>query len=245
MTVINPKSISGITSITTPAGSDNLFTVHTNNQTERLRITSAGKVIIGNESTPGGLLHIKEGDSGLSAANVHADTVFIENSANAGITIATPNTNTGYLTFADPDDDNIGQIIYRHNGNSMGFFVNAAERLRIDTDGRVMIGNDDAANLFTVANNLVVGSGSGSEGMTIFSDSTNDGYIVFADGTSDPAYRMGQIIYSHQVNKLQFRTNGNTDRLTIDNAGNTNISGVCTATTFSPSEGQLLSLIHI
>ena len=200
---------------------------------------SSGRIGIGT-SVPGGAgLHIKEGYSGLSAPGAHQDTLYLENSGNAGVTIATPNTNTGYLTFADPEDDNIGQIIYRHNGNSMGFFVNAAERLRIDTDGRVMIGNDDAASMFSVANNLVVGSGSGSEGMTIYSDSTNDGYIVFADGQSDPAYRMGQIIYSHQSNKLQFRTNGNTDRLTIDNAGNTNISGVCTATTFAPSEGQL------
>ena len=105
---------------------------------ERLRIHSTGKITIGNESSPVGLLHIKEGDSGLSAANTNADTVFIENGANAGITIATPNTNTGYLTFADPEDDNVGQIIYRHGGsyaNSMGFFTNAGERLRISSDG--------------------------------------------------------------------------------------------------------------
>lgn len=125
------------------------------------------------------------------------------------------------------------------NNLTFGTGTTPAERVRIDTSGRVMIGNSSAASLFSVANNLVVGSGSGSEGMTIYSDSSNDGYIVFADGTSDPAYRMGQIIYSHQSNKLQFRTNGNTDRLIIDNAGNTNISGVTTAKTFVPTEGQL------
>ena len=42
MTVINHKSISGITSITAPAGSDNLFTVHTNDTTERFRIDASG-----------------------------------------------------------------------------------------------------------------------------------------------------------------------------------------------------------
>ncbi len=205
---------------------------------------SSGRIGIGTSVPAGTGLHVKEGYSGLSAPNAHADTLYLENSANAGITIATPNTYTGYLTFADPEDDNIGQIIYRHNGNSMGFFVNAAERLRIDTDGRVMVGNTVAANMFTVANNLVVGSGSGSEGMTIFSDSTNDGYICFADGQSDPAYRMGQIIYSHQSNKLQFRTNGNTDRLTIDNAGRVSIAsslsvtGIVTAATFKPTYGS-------
>ena len=37
MTVVNPKSISGINSITTGSGSDNLLTIHTSdaNNTER------------------------------------------------------------------------------------------------------------------------------------------------------------------------------------------------------------------
>ena len=46
MTIINPKSITGVTSITTPSGSDNLFTVHTNNTTERIRINNDGDVIV-------------------------------------------------------------------------------------------------------------------------------------------------------------------------------------------------------
>ncbi len=46
MTIINQKSISGITSITTAAAGDNLLTVHTNNGTERLRIDSSGNTRI-------------------------------------------------------------------------------------------------------------------------------------------------------------------------------------------------------
>ena len=51
MTVVNPKSISGINSITTASGSDNLLTIHTSdaNNTERLRIDSTGttKIVTG------------------------------------------------------------------------------------------------------------------------------------------------------------------------------------------------------
>ncbi len=51
MTVVNPKSISGITSITTASGSDNLLTIHTSDasNTERLRIDSTGatKIVTG------------------------------------------------------------------------------------------------------------------------------------------------------------------------------------------------------
>ena len=51
MTVINPKSISGITSITLPSGGDNVLTIHTNNGVERFRIDSSGNVKVGSAAT--------------------------------------------------------------------------------------------------------------------------------------------------------------------------------------------------
>ena len=53
MTVVNPKSISGINSITTGSGSDNLLTIHTSdaNNTERVRVNSSGDVIVGSGIT--------------------------------------------------------------------------------------------------------------------------------------------------------------------------------------------------
>ena len=46
MSQINLKSITGITSITTPAGVDNVFTVHSNDTTERFRVDSNGNQVI-------------------------------------------------------------------------------------------------------------------------------------------------------------------------------------------------------
>ena len=46
MTIINQKSISGITSITTAAAGDNLLTFHTNDGTERFRIDNSGSTKI-------------------------------------------------------------------------------------------------------------------------------------------------------------------------------------------------------
>ena len=51
MTVINPSSISGITSITLPAGADNVLTIHTNDGTERFRIDSSGNIKVGSAAT--------------------------------------------------------------------------------------------------------------------------------------------------------------------------------------------------
>ncbi len=47
MSQISLKSISGITSITTPAGVDNQFTLHINDTTEKLKITSGGVNVTG------------------------------------------------------------------------------------------------------------------------------------------------------------------------------------------------------
>ena len=47
MSQISLKSISGITSITTPAGVDNQLTVHTNDTTEKLKVTQSGIDVTG------------------------------------------------------------------------------------------------------------------------------------------------------------------------------------------------------
>ena len=72
MTIINPKSIAGVTSITTPSGSDNLFTVHTNNTTERIRINNDGDVIVGS-----GITVSPDGD--IFATGVCTATSFVGN----------------------------------------------------------------------------------------------------------------------------------------------------------------------
>ena len=46
MTVVNPKSISGINSITTGSGSDDLLTIHNNSGAERFRVDGSGNTRI-------------------------------------------------------------------------------------------------------------------------------------------------------------------------------------------------------
>ena len=49
MSAISQKSITGITSITTPAGVDNQLTVHNNNTTEAVKFDNAGNIHINNQ----------------------------------------------------------------------------------------------------------------------------------------------------------------------------------------------------
>ena len=93
MTVINPNSISGITSITLPAGGDNVLTIHTNDGTERFRIDSSGNVKVGSACTIS-----QDGDvffTGVTTATSYAG----DGSALTGMA-STENVRTGILDVA-------------------------------------------------------------------------------------------------------------------------------------------------
>jgi hypothetical protein len=66
---------------------------------------------------------------------------------------------------------------------------------------------------------LIVGSGTGNTGMTIFSGSTSSGSIHFADAvTTGNASFSGFINYDHSGNSMQFGTT-NTERMRISSSG--------------------------
>ena len=97
MTVVNPKSISGINSITTGSGSDNLLTIHTSDasSTERVRINSSGDVIVGS-----GITVSPDGD--IFATGVTTSTTFVgaltgNVTGNATGLSGTPNISAGTI----------------------------------------------------------------------------------------------------------------------------------------------------
>ena len=138
----------------------------------------------------------------------------INNSSHA--TLALTSTTQSSLFFAD-DDTNIGQISYMHGTNYMYFRVNDAERMRIDSSGAVRIGHTDAIGNAS-ADNLVIGTGSGNNGLSIYSGNDSQGRIDFRDttGTSDG---QGIIFYQHTTDSLQIHTNS-AERMRIDSSGN-------------------------
>ena len=60
------------------------------------------------------------------------------------------------------------------------------------------------------ADNLQLGTGSGSNGITIYSGSDSNGSVYFADGSSGNAAYRGFIEYSHSSDALNFGSGGNT-----------------------------------
>lgn len=173
------------------------------NDAEAARITSSGNVGIGT-SSPNMKLHIAEGSSGVSSFSLSADDLLIERNSNAGITIASPNTNSGNIAFADPQSANAGVLQYSHSSNHMAFWTNAEERMRITSAGVVEInsgyvtlnGNQIGGIQVTIADDAFAEitpprSGAGfvtvtTNGEAAFPDSSCAG-IAYVDYGSSPA----------------------------------------------------------
>ena len=105
--------------------------------------------------------------------------------------------------------------------------------MRIDSSGNVGINNSSPSSYNSDGRNLVVGSGSGGQGLSIASGTSSYGTIYFADGTSGDALYRGSVLYNHASDFMRFDTAAN-ERMRIDSSGNVGIG------TTSPS--QLLHL---
>jgi hypothetical protein len=109
-----------------------------------------------------------------------------------------------------------------------GATISYAERLRIDASGNVGIGNTVASSMNAGANQLVVGSGSTGQGITLYSSTSTAGSIHFADGTSgNEAYR-GQLVYNHTSDYMAILTAA-TERARLTSDGNLLVGKTSTA----------------
>ncbi len=239
-TVPDARITGAYTSITNLTMSGNL-TVDTNT----LYVDSANNRVGIGETSPLGKLHIRSSDASITSVNANADDLIIENNGNCGISIASSTTGEGNLNFIDSGDTNIGRIQYSHSDNHMHFRVNDAERMRIDSGGRVGIGvvpNTGWSNTWDVAQVGLTGSlssiASGSLGRTFVSDNAyNDAASQVTTWQYQIADQASQLALID--GKLEFRvaTAGSADAditwnqaVTVDNSGNLLVGKTSTST---------------
>ena len=106
MSQISLKSISGITSITTPAGVDNQLTLHTNNTSQAFKLDQAGNIHINNHLNTTGVStssNFKTGSSNLHSTGLNVGNSFVHTT---GIEIAGVNVNGADTTIG------LGATIY-------------------------------------------------------------------------------------------------------------------------------------
>ena len=101
-------------------------------------------------------------------------------------------------------------------GGASELYYNYSKKLETTADGVILNGAADISH--SSADNLQVGTGSGSNGVTIYSGSDSNGSFYFADGSSGNAAYRGFIEYSHSSDFMSFGSGGVTAAY-FDNSG--------------------------
>ena len=175
---------------------------------------------------------------------------------NVGMTLSCGASNDGFIGFSNGEDTGLhGLIQYDHATDSMHFRTNDVDsRLMIDSSGSVGIGNTNPSGMHSMVNKLVVGSGSGNQGLAIYSGAGSEGAIGFARdiAANSDAYD-GLIEYSQADRSMRFGTNAGTERMrlktglsigsaTDPGASNLLVAGVIKVGAASPSLAGLVSI---
>ena len=219
MTIINQKSISGITSITTAAAGDNLLTVHTNNGTERLRIDSSGNTritagivttltVTGN-GTVGGTLGVT-GDVDIADKIVHTGDTNTAIRFPAADTITAETGGTERLRINSTGQTNVGDSVVQLSTSSERPF-----QVHSVNGPKIAIGRNDTS----------ITSGNTIGGLEFYGNDANGTFvntaaiIVNADGTHGD---------DDKPTRMQFYTtadggSSSTERLRITSDGNVSL----------------------
>lgn len=100
-----------------------------------------------------GLVHFHEGSAGTTTADSGANTLVLENSSHAGLSILSPDANYSTIALGSPSD-NIGSFIrWKYadllmdiggtvTNSELALYSNGSEAVRINSDGNVGIGKD-------------------------------------------------------------------------------------------------------
>ena len=176
-------------------------TSSTGSLTERVRISSGGRFLVGVSTANTAGSYSSVVSSGAAANNGGFQAHFSGANNGGGGSMTTINAAGGGLDFWTYTG-NIGASSY-------------SRRLRIDSSGRVLVGTTDPGG--GNADDLTIAT-SGNTGITIRSGTSNTGNIFFSDATSGAAQYAGAIEFHHSDNSLNFNV-GNTNRLHIKSDG--------------------------
>ncbi len=188
--------------------------------TNALTILNTGQVVIGDDAS--------------DHAGVNHDDLVVGNSSagkRSGITIVTATNQDGAICFSDgtgASDRAKGKIAYMHDPSNasaefLDFYVAGSHKLKLDGDGRIVMGTNGASSQIASAKIQVVG-GNGSNDIAIINSAASDddnarsGNLLFRGSQSgSEKSTLAAITGSHdgtaddQKGKLVFKINDGSD----------------------------------
>ena len=93
-----------------------------------------------------------------------------------------------------------GASVHSPASNTLTLGSNNAERLRIDSSGRLLIGTTTEGH--ANGDELTISKDSGAMGMTLRSGDSSNCHLYFSDATSGDGEYAGYIAYQHSDNSL-------------------------------------------
>ena len=268
MSQISLKSISGITSITTPAGVDNRFSLYNFDSTERFVLDHSGNLNISGVTTA---TNFKSGSSNLHSTGLTVGDSFVHST---GVNLGTGVTfsNNGNATFSGiitatqfkGDGSQLSGIvadkIFEGNteaevvdGGSDGHFkvkTEGSERLRITSAGKVGINTNNPQALLEIQDRSV-GTLIGLSVGTQYGNASFGGYnnypaimnnigvpLLYCDTNNDRTILFGDTVGFGTTCSIRI---GNAGIATVSAQG-LNVTGVVTATSFSGSGANLTNI---
>ena len=200
------ESSSNRASIGVPASTKALF--FTTDGTERLRIDSSGRVLLGTTT---------EGEA-------NADDLTVATSGHTGMTIRSGTANRGNIYFSDGtsgDAEYRGYVTYDHDGDKLSFGTANANRILIDSSGNVGIGTASPNKELVITKS----NAGGDVGLRIQNNTNTDaGTTASIRFTTSPTatYDTAAIIADRASGSLSFHEGG-VERMRIDSSGNVGI----------------------
>jgi len=213
MTVVNPKSISGINSITMASGSDNLLTIHSNNTTERVRVDSSGNLTATSFSGNGSSL---TGVASTENIRTNTNATFLQN-----VNVSGTSTIGGDVNIADKivHTGDTNTAIRFPEADTLTVETNGAERIRIQSNGNTGIGTITAQNnarLQVSTNQQVVAAFEGT--------GVSDPQIYLGDDMTTPTDNCIILGYDKADNRGYLTVGGDGDNVfTVKNGGDIEI----------------------
>jgi len=236
------------------AGGSNPDFIFAPQRSQKVIIKSDGNVGIGT-SSPDDKFHVMRSDSGGTA--VGGSVITAENNGNCFVSLLGLNSDSCTLFFGDNNNNNAGQLEYDHANDSMSFYTNQSERMRILSDGKVGIGTNSPGF------DLVVKDASGAA--TIRAENGADNKIVdlIADSTGGLIRTIGSyplVLNTNQTERMRILSDGKvgigtsspTAKLNVDGAivggqkgdsspNNTDVSGVNSLTVSTGAGAQTIN----